>query len=480
MSCRVSSYRNSEWNSDQILSRNGRPAFLVSLEAFFVRNRNKLFLIHALMFVFFLTLLFLPLFLSEPAENATPLSHFTVLANYLLWGLWFPLVFLSVIFTGRSWCGILCPMGAASEWANKYGFQWRIPAWIRWEGTPVVSFLMITILGQTVGVRDHPEAIAEVFGGILLLAILIGFFYGSNKRAWCRHVCPIGLLLGVYSRMGAIEFRSKRKKTGGETYTENGICPTMIDISRKEESRHCIECFRCVKPKARGGIELNIRTPGEEIKNIREHNPNLAEVWFLFLGSGAALGGFLWLVLPYYQTLRQQTGEWFINQGWYWIAKPGPWWLMSVHPERREVFYWLDFFMITGFILACTILLAVGLYLTTQLSAWLSGRVGGDKTRKQRFTEMGYQYAPVAMVSLILGLGGELFEPLKQLSLENHHIAYVKASLFIPAVLWSIYLGDRILHRQGISANVRWIPLIPGILGSVLVALAWWPALFSI
>jgi len=47
-------------------------------------------------------------------------------------------------------------------------------------------------------------------------------------------------------------------------------------------------------------------------------------------------------------------------------------------------------------------------------------------------------------------------------------------------VLWSIYLGDRILHRQGISANVRWIPLIPGILGSVLVALAWWPALFSI
>jgi hypothetical protein len=136
--------------------------------------------------------------------------------------------------------------------------------------------------------------------------------------------------------------------------------------------------------------------------------------------------------------------------------------------------------MITGFMLACTILLAVGLYLTTQLGAWLSGRVGGDKTRKQRFIELGYQYAPVAMVSLILGLGAELFEPLKQLGLENHHIAYVKASLFIPAVLWSIYLGDRILHRQGISANVRWIPLIPGFLGSVLVALAWWPALFSI
>jgi polyferredoxin len=300
-------------SAKQIFTFDKRNRLIIWLEAFFARYQDQLVWVHALMFCFFLILLFLPVFLSEPAENATPLTHFTVLANYLIWGLWFPLIFLSVIFTGRSWCGLLCPMGAASEWSNKWGLQWKIPDWMRWEGTPVISFLIITTLGQTVGVRDHPEAIAEVFGFTLLLAIVIGFLYGRNKRAWCRHMCPIGLLLGVYSRLGAIQFTPKKKKPGGDAYTENGICPTMIDISRKEESRHCIECFRCVNPEAKGGLELHARIPGEEIKNIRRHNPNMSEIWFLFLGSGIALGGFLWLVLPQYPLLRQQVGESWVS-----------------------------------------------------------------------------------------------------------------------------------------------------------------------
>ncbi|MFQ5661090.1 MAG: 4Fe-4S binding protein [Gammaproteobacteria bacterium] len=430
------------------------------------------------MFLFFLILLFLPPLLPEPAEHATPLTHFTTFVNYLIWGLWFPLVFISVIFSGRSWCGLLCPMGAASEWANKRGLQRSIPAWLRWEGTPIVSFLLITILGQTVGVRDHPEAIAEVFGGILIIAIVIGYLYGRQKRAWCRHACPIGLLLGVYSRLGALHFTPKIKRGRGDSYTEKGICPTMIHIGHKQESRHCIECFRCVNPERKGGLKLEGRIPGEEVRNIRDHNPNSAEIWFLFLGTGAALGGFLWLVLPLYQILRQQLGEWLIRHGAYWIGASGPWWLMSIHPGRREVFVWLDFFMIVGFILAVTLVLALLLYCTTSLCAWLSGVMGGDRTYRARFIELGYQYAPVAMVSLVLGLGGGLFAPLQHLGFTLTEIAYVKASLFLPGLIWSLYLGAHILSRQGLLLRQSWLPLIPGFAGSLIIALAWWPALF--
>lgn len=454
--------------------------YVTAIENLFVRYREQLVWVHMAMFVGFLILLFLPPFLSEPTLQATPLTHFTLAANYLIWGLWFPLIFLSVIFTGRSWCGLFCPMGAASEWANKKGLQRAIPDWVRWQGTPIVSFLIITILGQTVGVRDHPEAIAEVFGATLLAAILLGYFYGRNKRAWCRHMCPIGLLLGVFSRLGAVQFWPKRKKAGGDTYTELGICPTMIDINRKEESRHCIECFRCVHPKSRGGLSLRLRRPGKEIEQIRDHNPNAAEVWFLFLGTGAALGGFLWLVLPFYNVLRQRVGEFFIERDIFWIGESGPWWLMSVHPERREVFNWLDFFMIVGFMLICMLLLTLILSLSTYVAAWLSGKLGGDKNIKQRFVELGYQYMPVAMVSLIIGLGGELFESLRYIGFESIQIGYIKGLLFMASLLWSIFLGDRILATQGLAVTQRWLPHIPGVAGSVMVGLAWWPAIFGL
>ena len=462
-------------------ARPGRlPRLAAGIEDLFVRNRDRLVWLHGVFFVFFLALIFLPLLLPEPPEDATPLNNFTALSLYAMWGLWFPLVFLSVIFTGRSWCGILCPMGAASEWANKRGLKRPIPAWVRWEGTPIVSFLLITILGQTVGVRDHPEAMAEVFGGTLLAALLLGFFYGRNKRAWCRHMCPIGLLLGVFSRIGAWQFAPKRKRPGGDSYTERTVCPTMIDIPRKEESRHCIECFRCVNPRARGGLFLKLRRPGEEIEQIRSHNPNPYEVWFLFLGTGVSLGGFLWLVLPSYWELREAVAEWFFAHGWFWIGESGPSWLMSVHPERREVFAWLDFITISGFMTACMLAFALVLGLTTWLAAWLSGTQAGDRTLRERFVELGYQYAPVAMVSLVIGLGATLFESLRAVGLDAAHVAWVKAALFMIGILWSVWLGSRILGRQGVSPGRRWLPLAPGLLGSLFVGATWWPGIFGL
>ena len=180
------------------------------LEAFFVRYRDRLVLVHAAMFVVFVAIMVVPLLLPDPPEDSTPFTHVTTFANYLLWGVWFPLVFLSVIFTGRSWCGLFCPMGAASEWVNKVGLQRSIPNWMRWEGTPAVSFIVTTILGQTLGVRDHPEAAAGIFGGTMAAAILVGFLYGRKKRAWCRHLCPIGRVLGLYSRLGTVQFAPQK------------------------------------------------------------------------------------------------------------------------------------------------------------------------------------------------------------------------------------------------------------------------------
>lgn len=450
-----------------------------AIEGFFVRHRHRLVWVHAAAFVAFVVIIALPLFLPEVPETATPLTHFTTFANYVMWGLWFPLVFLSVIFTGRSWCGLFCPMGAASEWLNKIGPQRPIPAWLRWEGTPAVSFVLTTILGQTVGVRDHPEAAAEIFGGTMLAAILIGFFYGRKKRAWCRHLCPIGRLLGLYSRLGAIEFAPQVRRPGRDAYSLKGACPTMIDLVGKNESRHCIECFRCVNPTAKGSIRMEFRRPGVEIENIRDNRANPAEAWFLFLDTGVALGAFLWLVLPEYQTMRQTLGTWVLDRGWYWLLETGPSWLVSVHPQRSEVFLWLDFFTISGFMVAWMIALTTLLAATTSAAAHLSGRVGGDGSFGRRFSELGYQYAPVAMVSLVIGLGAMLFDPIKSTPLGSVGVQIIKGGLYLSGVAWSVWLSQNILARQGVPASKRWLPILPGIVGSIVIGACWWPAIFG-
>ncbi len=457
-----------------------KTRFAPWLERFFYRHRDKLVWIHAAMFVFFMVLLFLPLFLPEPLQGATPLNNFTEFSIYLFWGLWFPLVFVSVLFSGRSWCGILCPLGAASQWSNKIGLKRKIPAWLRWEGTPIVSFIIVTILGQTLDVRDQPLGLAELFGGVLVIALIIGFLYGRNKRAWCRHACPIGLLLGVFSRLGALEFAPKHKQPGGDTYTEKGVCPTMIAVSRKEESRHCIECFRCVKPSSNGGLFLRFRKPGEEIEKIRQYNPNLAEIIFMFLATGVALGGFLWLILPSYQVIKQALGSFFIDNGWMWVGNAGPAWLMSVHPEQRQVFNWLEFIMIVGF-MTFYMFAALGLLtLCNSLSAWFAGRFGGGGSFKQRFTQLGYQFAPVAMISIIIGLGELLFKQLSFLGLNALAIEILKIALFTGAIAWSFYLGHKILSAQHLKGLKKWITLSPGLLGSLMIGAAWWPAIFGL
>jgi hypothetical protein len=459
-----------------------RSPWVARVEAFASRHRDRLAWVHVAMFFGFMGLMIVPLFLPEPGDHAGILNNFTLLANFVIWGLWFPLVFVSVIFTGRSWCGILCPLGASSEWANRVGLKRPVPRWVRWEGTPVVSFVVITVLAQTVDARGFPQGIAVVFGLAFACAVVLGFVYGQgrNKRPWCRHMCPIGLMLGVFSRIGAVQFTPKQPRPGGDAYADKGVCPTMIDIKRKQESRHCIECFRCVNPGGRGGLALVLRRPGSEVADIRHHHPNRAEIWFLFLATGLALGGFLWLILPQYGHVRQGLGVWAIDRGWDWIGTPGPWWLMSVHPQGREVYTWLDFFTITGFMLGCALSLAALLGLLTAASSWLAGRLGADLDLRRRFVEQAYAYMPVAMVSLVVGLGGELFDALASAGLPARAVALLKLGLFALGMLWSVALGLRLLGAQKLRGLRRLAALSPLLAGVALLGLAWWPAIFGL
>ena len=84
------------------------------------------------------------------------------------------------------------------------------------------------------------------------------------------------------------------------------------------------------------------------------------------------------------------------------------------------------------------------------------------------------------MVSLIVGLGSMLFEPLGMTPLGEAGVRGGKVLMFLAGAIWTVWLGERILARQGVPAAKRWLPLVPGVLGSAVVGLAWWPAIFGL
>jgi len=448
------------------------------VEVFLAGKKHLFIYVQLLILAVMLFLIIGPAFLPAPPNGATAFNNISLFASFLVWGLWFPLVFVSVIFFGRLWCGLLCPQGALSEQTTRVGLQRSVPKLLRWGGAPVVSFIVITVIGQVIGVREYPLPAVLVFIGTTLLAVFFGFIYAKEKRVWCRYLCPVGPILGIFSRLGAVSFEKNKIKAKGYP------CPTFINTSAKTASSNCIECFKCVNPGESGSLHLKLRRPGLEVEEIAKREPKPWEVIFLFTATGLALGAFHWLVNPLYIQYKHILGGFFLDNGLgSLIGNSGPWWVMVNYPAAGEVFNWLDFISISSFMLLCMVGVGAALFFLTGLSTFVVRRAG-EKAREVKFTEtltmLGYQYAPVALVSLVIGLGLGLFQSLETLGISADSVRLIQVIFFALGAVWSLYLGVR-LQNNLISAGkvpALILSMIPSACGVFLIALLWHRVLF--
>ena len=433
------------------------------IEGFFVRNRKRFVYLHLLMTGLFLLFIVAPAFLPLPSEEDGIFKDFSRFSGFVIWGLWFPLVFLSVIAFGRLWCGLLCPQGFLSEYVSRRALNIKVPAWMRWGGVPVLSFIVVTVFGQIAGVRDYPLAAMEVFTVTTALAVLTGILFARNRRVWCRHLCPVGPLLGIFSRLGCVSFERNGASSSSRAYP----CPTFINTSLKKASSNCIECFRCVNPGDSGSLRLEFRRPGSEIERIGIKEPNLWEVLFLFSATGLSLGAFHYQANPMYTRFKQALGEFFLERGLSGIiGKTGPWWVMVNYPARGEVFNILDCIAIATFMLISMIAVALILFSLTFLPALMMRK---DEPLLKTVTEKGYLYAPVALVSLVAGLGLVLFQSLGGATGKDA-VNSILAVFLAGGAFWSAYLWVR---AEGVSARI-----IPAFLGIGAIGLLWQMVLF--
>ena len=394
--------------------------------------------------LFYAFLIIVPPLLPLPEDSATILNNLTVFAQFMFWGIWWPFVLLSIVFFGRLWCGLLCPEGALSEFANHYGKKRAIPSWMKWGGWPFVSFLLTTLYGQMTSVYQYPKPVILVLGGSTLAAIAIGLVYGKQSRIWCKYLCPVTGVFALLARLAPYHYRPDKIKW--HNYPQQKVipvhCPTVLPLRTMVGASDCLMCGRCADH--REAIQLSWRSPNEEVIKYGNTNQSIWSSLLLIYGlCGVALAAFQWTNSFWLIHLRDIVESWFLVHNILWVFNTNaPWWIFTNYANQNDVFTWAFGFELIAYILG------IGLILGSLILALISfATIIINKSYKVTiFNHLSLSLIPLGACSVFVGLFALTVTILEKYANKGFlWIPEFKAILLILATIWSIYLAYQII-----------------------------------
>ncbi|MFN6515091.1 MAG: cyclic nucleotide-binding domain-containing protein [Nostoc sp. CreGUA01] len=234
----------------------------------------------------------------------------------LFWAWWWPFFLFLFPFLGRIWCSI-CPFMIYGEITQKLSlWLWprKLKRWPRqqaekWGGWFLFGLFTLIFLWEELW---HLENTAYLSACLLLLITAGAMIFSAifERRFWCRYLCPIGGMNGLFAKLSMTELRAQQGicsascttyqcyKGGpqkGEGLETNG-CPLYSHPAQLEDNRDCVLCMTCLKACPHRSVEFNLRPPGIELWTT--HIPRAYEVALLFL----LLGGIYLHRLPELQS----------------------------------------------------------------------------------------------------------------------------------------------------------------------------------
>ncbi len=219
----------------------------------------------------------------------------------IFWAWWWPLILIGFPFVGRLWCSI-CPFMIYGEVTQKLSL-WLYPRelkhWPRqtaekYGGWFLFGLFALIFLWEELW--DLPNT--AYLSACLLLLITAGAMIFSaifERRFWCRYLCPIGGMNGLFAKLSLIELRAQQGTCSAECTTyqcykggpqkgeglETMGCPLYSHPAQLEDNKDCVLCMTCLKACPHRSVELNLRPPGIELWTT--HVPHDYEVALLLL-----------------------------------------------------------------------------------------------------------------------------------------------------------------------------------------------------
>lgn len=443
-----------------------RPQVLLrNLGEAMARHRRTILGIQWTVIIVYAVLVVVPAFLDLPPAEVRILGHFTLIAQFAFWGIWWPFVILSMMLFGRVWCGVFCPEGALSEFASRRGLGRSIPLWLRWQGWPFVTFVTTTVYGQLVSVYAYPKPALLILGGSTVAAVVIGLMYGRGTRVWCRHLCPANGVFRLLARLAPVHFRvDKEAWKRGNHHTEAVDCAPLVDIRHLRSAALCHACGRC--SGHRGAVWLTARSPNAEILSMREA-PGWEALLLIFGVLGLATGAFQWSVSPWFVSMKLAAATWLIEHDSYALLQDNaPWWLLTHYPQANDAFTWLD--GLTIFLYLGSYTAVVGGFILAML--WLAQKA---LDQPAFMWCLAFSLIPLGGISLFLGLSMLTLGQLSAEGLDLWWVPWLRAALLVLALAWSGWLAANLMGRFVIPAWRRIVASIAHTAAMLAVAFLW-------
>ena len=211
-----------------------------------------------------------------------PQSRIENPALNLFWAWWWPLILLSYPLVGRLWCAI-CPFMVWGRIAQLI-VPWRPRAWPhgetdQWASPLLAAGFAAILIWEEVWNLENTAWLSSC----LLLLITAGAVVGSlvfEKRFWCRYLCPVGGMNGLFAKLSILELRAesgtcsgscssyacfKGGPADGEGMATNG-CPLGSHPAHLSDNRNCVLCMSCVQACPNRSVQLRLRPPAADLQ----------------------------------------------------------------------------------------------------------------------------------------------------------------------------------------------------------------------
>lgn len=198
----------------------------------------------------------------------------------LFWAWWWPLILLAYPLVGRLWCSF-CPFMVWGEIVQRLArlLGWEPARWPRgnsdaWASPVLAALFAAILLWEELGDLANTAWASST----LLLLITAGAVLGSlsfEKRFWCRFLCPVGGMNGLFAKLSILELRAQVGTCSGSCSTYacfkggpadgEGLatagCPLGTHPAHLADNRNCVLCLTCAQACPHRSVQLSLRPP---------------------------------------------------------------------------------------------------------------------------------------------------------------------------------------------------------------------------